>query len=161
MENSSKSATYHSTTIQNELIDICGETILKKVVSEIKDATYFFILAYEATDISNIEQIPIVIRFVDDSSVIRETFLGFSECNEGMSGEAISKEILETVADFGLDMNCCRGQGYDGAGNMAGKCSGAAARIQAVSQKLLIFTVGCMLLICALHLHSVFKWFAI
>lgn len=29
-----------------------------------------------------------------------------------------------------LDMTFCRGQDYDGAGNMAGKCSGAAVRIQ-------------------------------
>ena len=29
-------------------------------------------------------------------------------------------------------MNFYRGQGYDGAGNMAGKCIGAAARIQCV-----------------------------
>ena len=28
-----------------------------------------------------------------------------------------------------LDMRDCRGQGYDGAGNMAGRCAGAAARI--------------------------------
>ena len=31
--------------------------------------------------------------------------------------------IEATCHSLGLDMNLCRGQGYDGAGNMAGKCS--------------------------------------
>ena len=47
-----------------------------------------------------------------------------------MSGEALSKKFLEAVSKYGLDSNYLRGQGYDGAGNMAGKCRGAAACIQ-------------------------------
>ena len=33
------------------------------------------------------------------------------------------------MKDLGLDLRDCCGQWYDGAGNMAGKCSDAAARI--------------------------------
>ena len=35
-----------------------------------------------------------------------------------------------TIRDLDLDIKFCRGQGYDGAGNMTGKCNGAATRIQ-------------------------------
>ena len=43
-----------------------------------------------------------------------------------MSGEAISKESLESLELFGLDMESCHGQEY---GNMAGRCSSAAAKV--------------------------------
>ena len=46
--------------------------------------------------------------------------MGFYLCKEGLTGEAIKNLILKTVADLGLSMNDCRGQCYDGAGNMAG-----------------------------------------
>ena len=77
----------------------------------------------------NKEQLPLVIRYLDSSLKIREVFLAFSECKEGVSGEAISKLILDTLESVGLSMDKCRGQCYDGAGNMAGRCRGAAARI--------------------------------
>ena len=130
MANAAKTATYRSKTTQNELVNICGELILSKLTAEIKESKFFAILADEAADVSNIEQMPLVIRFVDHSSIIREEFLGFVKCDEGMTGEAISKKILGGIREYGLDMKYCRGQGYDGAGNMAGKCSGAAVRIQ-------------------------------
>eukprot|EP00794_Sanderia_malayensis_P015435 gene15435-17010_t len=38
--------------------------------------------------------------------------------------------IINAITNLGLSLKNCRGQGYDGAGNMAGKCSGAATRIQ-------------------------------
>ena len=35
--------------------------------------------------------------------------------------------LIETKClELQLDMNLCQGQGYDGAGNMAGCCNGAA-----------------------------------
>ena len=129
LQSAPKSATYRSKTTQNELIKICGDLIVAKICTEIRRAKYFSVLADEATDVSNIEQMPIVVRFVDVGANIREELLGFSQCSEGMTGEAISNTILESVKDFGLDMSFCRGQGYDGAANMSGKCAGAAARI--------------------------------
>ena len=41
------------------------------------DAPYFSILADEVTDVSNREQLSIVIRFVDSGGNIHEEFLGF------------------------------------------------------------------------------------
>ena len=131
MLNAPKSATYRSKTTQNEIISICEDLILSKLTSEIQKAKYFSVLADEAADVSNTEQMPLVLRFVDDKSEIREAFMGFVRCDEGLTGEAISMKILDSVNKISLDMNLCRGQGYDGAGNMAGKCSGAAARINA------------------------------
>ena len=131
MENAPKSATYRSKTTQDEIIAICREMITSKLSSEIKNAKYFSVLADEAADVSNVEQMPLVIRYVNTSSEICEAFMGFIQCDEGVSGEAISEKIVQGTEKLSLDMSLCHGQGYDGAGNMAGRCSGAAARIQA------------------------------
>lgn len=74
-----------------------------------------------------------------------ESFLGFIECTEGTTGEAVATLIMDGIKDLGLDMSKCRlaivlvnhvlsifyrGQSYDGSGNMAGSVRGAAARIK-------------------------------
>lgn len=47
--------------------------------------------------------------------------------NCGVTGEALSDQIIFSVQKYGLDVNLLRGQGYDGAGAMAGRISGVAA----------------------------------
>ena len=103
--------------------------IKERLSPEVKKAKYFSVLPDEAADVSNVEQMPLVIRYVNSDSEICEAFTGFIACDEGVSGEAISEKVLQGVEDLSLNMIFCRGQGYDGAGNMAGKCSGAARRI--------------------------------
>ena len=113
--------TYCSKTIQNEILEICGEMTTEILVGEIKHGKFFSILADEATDCSNIEQMAVVLRFVDSSFKIREEFLGFVPCQKRLSGEALAEEISTFITSIGLRMQDCRGQGYDGVGNMAGK----------------------------------------
>ena len=52
-------------------------------------------MADEATDISNKEQLSVVVRYVDDSKVIREAFLGFCQLSDGCTGLAIKNELLK------------------------------------------------------------------
>ena len=125
-----KNATYRSKSVQNELIQCCADFIRNKLTTEIKKAKYFSVLADEANDYSNKEQMSFIIRFVDENDEIREEFLEFVHCPKGIKGEQICELIKETVENLGLDMRDCRGQGYDGAGNMAGKYIGAAALIK-------------------------------
>jgi hypothetical protein len=54
-----------------------------------------------------------------------------------VSGEALATTIKEFLRDLNLRIDDCRGQGYDGAGNMAGRLSGVAARIQETNEKAL------------------------
>ena len=48
-DNCLSNQTYRSKTIQNEIINICGEIIFEKIIEETKDAKFFTILADEAT----------------------------------------------------------------------------------------------------------------
>ena len=56
-----RNATYCSKTSHNDIITICGELIQEKLVNEVKTAKFFPILADEATDCSNVEQMSLVI----------------------------------------------------------------------------------------------------
>ena len=57
-------AVYTSKTIQNEIIEICGNLITQQILDNIKEALFFSIIADEATDVANKEQLSISIRFV-------------------------------------------------------------------------------------------------
>ena len=75
MQKCHKNASYLSKTIQHELIECCGSVITGKLLSEIKTSKFFSIIADEAANSSNKEQLSLVIRFVDEDCNIREDFL--------------------------------------------------------------------------------------
>ena len=93
LKSAGSNATYTSKTIQNELIEICGDIIHDKILTKILQAKYFSIIADEATDASNDEQLSIRIRYVDDGSPT-EVLVAFSECVTGVTGRAIVDSIL-------------------------------------------------------------------
>ena len=106
-----------------------------KLLTRFAEAKFFSFLADEAADCANVEQQSLVVPFVDKKHQIREQFLGFVPCKNGLSGEAIANTIQDFLGDRRLPIDDCRGQGYDAAGNMAGRLSGAATRIQAIQSK--------------------------
>ena len=60
-------ALYTSKTVQNEMITICGNFIRQKLLKSVRDACFFSVIADEATDAANKEQLSITVRFVDKS----------------------------------------------------------------------------------------------
>ena len=78
---------------------------------------------------SNKEQMPLVLRFVDKNVDVREEFLGFLHYRSDLSGKALSETLLEAISKLKLDINYCRGQGYDGAAAVSGSKNGMAAHI--------------------------------
>ena len=123
-------AQYNSPQIQNELIVCTGEWIREKILCNVRTAKFFSVCADEAADCSNKEQLPLVLRYVDSEGSICEDFVDFVLCNTGTTGTAIAEKIMEALEMYGLNLGYIRGQGYDGAGNMAGKYRGAAVTIQ-------------------------------
>ena len=125
---------YTSHEIQNELIAIIASRVIQDLVSDIQKAIFFAIICDEYTDISNKEQLTICIRWVDDSLVAHEDFIGFIKI-PNISAETIVKAIKDALAKLGLSLTNCRGQCYDGASNMLGPKTGVARRIQEVAPK--------------------------
>ena len=94
-----KNCTYCSKTIQNELIEVCGDYIRNRLLEEIREAQFFGISADEVADLSNREQMSLVVRFVDKDKNIREEFLGFVQCDSGTDGETLTHTILQNLQD--------------------------------------------------------------
>ena len=63
--------TYLSPTIQNEVIELLGKKIKHIILKEIKAAKYFSILLDSAPDVSHIDQMALIVRYVKvDSSEV-------------------------------------------------------------------------------------------
>ena len=63
---------YFSPAILNEQIALMGLSLLRKLLSDIRSAEFFSVIADEATDISNKEQMTVCIRWVDEDFLIHE-----------------------------------------------------------------------------------------
>ena len=77
----------------------------------------------------------LVLRFVDKDGEIREEFLGFLHCELGLTGKALAETILTEIGNLTLDINNCRGQGYDGAASVSGHINGLSAHILRINEK--------------------------
>ncbi|KAL8575955.1 hypothetical protein ACOMHN_027353 [Nucella lapillus] len=145
-ENEKRRCTYVLKTTQNRLIGILGDQLLNRILQEVRTAQHFSLLADEVSDASNWEQLSVVMRFVDSDQKIREEFIGFIKCAD-ITGETLFRNLQDQLREWGLDANNIRGQGYDGASNMAGKFKGVKSRFLEENDKALFFH-------CASHCPS-------
>lgn len=113
------------------MITTVGAIILNNLSQEIRNSKYFSFMSDEAADISNKENPSVVIRIFDSTKTVREEFVGFYFCEDVTTGAAIKDLIIGAVVELGLSMDDCRGQCYDGAGNMSGRLNGASSLLRA------------------------------
>ena len=123
-----KNETYVSPSTQNDIINIIGyDVILSGIVSEVKAAGFFSVLADEVS-CHNVEHLPICLRFVDSEYNIREEFVAFVKLARVRAVD-IADAIMKTLENLGLSLSSLRGQVYDGASTMSGAKTGVQARI--------------------------------
>lgn len=129
-----RNATYLSPRSQNELISVIGyDMIQADIVHMIKKARFFSVLADEVTS-HNEEHLPLCLRFVDENCDIQEVFVAFIKLQRVRSVDIV-EAIIATIEELGMCMSDIRGQGYDGAANMAGAKSGVQKRIRDIQPK--------------------------
>ncbi|XP_012832961.1 PREDICTED: zinc finger MYM-type protein 1-like [Erythranthe guttata] len=104
--------------IQKEIV----MEILKEIISDIGDST-FCLMVDEARDISMKEQMALVVRYVDNSGIVIERFLGVEHVTD-TSALTLKATIDDFFSRYGLSVSKLRGQGYDGASNMRGQFNG-------------------------------------
>ena len=66
---------------------------------------------------------------------IREEFLFFLHCELGLSRKALAETVLTEIGNLTLDINNCRGQGYDEVASVSGHISGISAHILRINEK--------------------------
>lgn len=62
LENAPRNTTYTSPDIQNQVINILGDYVRQKILSKVRAARFFTVIADEVTDCSNKEQLSLVLR---------------------------------------------------------------------------------------------------
>ena len=102
--------------------------ILKQVLADIQTSPFIAIMVDETTNISNVEQLTLVIRWVDRNLCVHEEFLGLYSLNS-TDAESIVDVISDVLLRFRIPFSKVRGQCYDGCSTMAGAKAGVAARI--------------------------------
>ena len=120
---------YLSHDIVNEMISLMGNTLLRQLLTKMRAVKWFSVMADETRDVSNNEQLTVVIRWVDADYVIHEDFIGMVHVPDTTASTltAIIKYVLIRCV---LPLDNCRGQAYDGASNMMGHLTGVATQIQ-------------------------------
>ena len=66
-------------------------------------------------------------RSAHENGEICEDFLKYIHYQDGLTGKNLYNEIISSLESFDLDIQNCRGQGYDGAEAVAGKVNGLTA----------------------------------
>ena len=119
---------YPEKDIQSELRQTLAGAIKNKVLSLVKSAKYYSIILDCTPDVSRIEQMTMIIRFVDNiklldsemfkpAVIIREYFLGFVPLDE----TTIHNRNFEKFEQIELQIENLRGQGYNNGSNMKRK----------------------------------------
>jgi hypothetical protein len=145
-EGSRMQAHYLSWQSQNEFIKECASIVKESVLKEIKASIYYTIITDGTPDESHTEQITFVLRFVffktdEKKWEIRERFLGVEDM-EKKKGVDIANLIFDVLAREKIDLQNCRGQGYDNGSNMAGTYIGAQALVQKKTRWQCMFPVA-------------------
>ena len=66
---------YTSHNIQNELLKIMAQHVLRSIAGQIQDSRFVTVMIDETTDVCNQEQVTVVFRTVDENLSINEEFL--------------------------------------------------------------------------------------
>lgn len=136
---------YLSSTICDEVISLVANKVRNEIIAEVKKSKYFSIIVDSTPDVSHVDQLSFVLRYVPaNQSNAVERFLKFLP-NVGHKSKDMYDIIIVALAGFGLNLENCRGQAYDNAANMAGCYAGLQA---------LILQSNCMAFFVACAVHS-------
>ena len=103
------------------------------LANEVRKAKYFSLIVDSTPDIAHIDQLAIILRYVQSCGTPTEVFLTFVP-NAGHKAQELFTAVTESLLSFGIDLMDCRGQSYDNAANMSGTYTGLQARIRAVNK---------------------------
>ncbi|XP_078494173.1 zinc finger MYM-type protein 1-like [Ciona intestinalis] len=135
-----------SPDIQNEILSIISNNVTRVLIGNIKTqsrgeqhmSSVFSIIIDETSDLSNLEQVSVCIRYATDQLHRNEVFLGLYETSK-TDASTLRKIVDDVLLRFGLNIQQLRGQGYDGGSNMSGKITGLQKRISDDNCKALYF----------------------
>ena len=120
-----------SKTIQNELLQCMLEVSREHIFQEIEESEYISLMADETSDIADMFQLVIVLRYCNAEGNPVERFWGFFNPS-GQNAESIAACIISELEKILTDKNKLIGQSFDGAAVMSGSMNGVQTKIRKV-----------------------------
>lgn len=142
---------YLSSTHQNQLLDICENTVREEILMEVRESRFFSIVTGDLVQIAGESQLPIFLRFVSQN-VLREEFLDFL-LFEGDEFALVERLESQLTVRWGLSMEDCRGQAHKATGSVSTKMKAVAALL--MEKYPLVLHMPCSSIALNIHLgHS-------
>lgn len=142
---------YLSPTHQNQLLDICENTVREEILMEIREGRFFSIVTGELVEFADGSQLPIFLRFVSQN-ILREEFLDFL-LFEGDEFAVVERLEAQLTVRWGLSMEDCRGQAHKATGSVSIKMKAVAALL--MEKYPLVLHMPCSSIALNIHLgHS-------
>ncbi|XP_025191154.1 zinc finger MYM-type protein 1-like [Melanaphis sacchari] len=136
----SGNTSYLSSTIYEEIIKLISKKVKNAIVAQIKTSKYYSIIVDSTPDISHIDQLSFIVRYVNEKGNAMERFLGFID-NAGHKSEKLTNIVIDTLDCLEINLIDCRGQAYDNANNMSESYKSLQARIRELNP--LAFYIPC------------------
>ena len=120
--------------IQNELLEIMALEVLRDLLDEIRQSKFFSYMCDETSDLSNLEQLVVCIRWIDEWFEAHEDFIGLVQVASTTSDSLLSIST-DVLTRCNLSWCNCRGQGYDGANAMKGAQNGLSTKVKRIEPR--------------------------
>lgn len=145
LKTASARATYISKTVQNDLIECCGDEILSIILNRVRKSKFYSVLFDETTDISWISQLTLCLRYVYNKEA-HEDFINFVDLYETVynlsksdtlniletkvTGSSLGHVVLDTLKSLNLNLKFCVALATDGCYVMVSEAHGAVATVK-------------------------------
>ncbi len=111
-----------------------SKTIYEEIIKDVKAAKYYSIIVDSSSNISYVDQLSFIIRYVKPNGTVVEHFLKLLD-NPGHKGLELYNAVVFTLGYYNIDKIDIRGQSYDNAPNMKGQYKGLQSRIKETSPR--------------------------
>lgn len=142
---------YLSSTHQNQLLDVCENTVREEILMEVRESRFFSIVTGELVEFADECQLPVFLRFVSQN-ILREEFVDFL-LFEGDEFALVERLESQLTGRWGLSMEDCRGQAHKATGSVSTKMKAVAALL--MEKYPLVLHMPCSSIALNIHLaHS-------
>ena len=104
--------------------------VLREVAENIQDVDFYSIMCDEATDVKNVFELVVCLRWVDDELEPHDEFISLKNM-PNTDADSIVRELKDILLRMHLKLNKCRGQCYDECSTMSGSKSRVVVHIKA------------------------------
>ena len=110
--------------------------VLREVAENIQDVDFYSIMCDEATDVKNVFELVVCLRWVDDELEPHDKFIGLKNM-PNTDADSIVRELKDILLRMHLKLNKCRGQCYDECSTMSGLKSRVVVHIKSKEERAL------------------------